>query len=438
MSVDVDVVVIGGGPAGSALARRLAVAGTAVTVVTGTPAAGVEGLSRRTTDLLAEDGFDAALAALNGPVLRGGHWGDGRTVNGGEWLIDRRQLGAAMRAGVCAAGGTVVEQPVVHTARDAGGFRVLLRDGTTCSCRELVDARGRRGRARRGPALLAIGQRFEAVSGQGPGTRVLPFSSGWCWIATGDDGIWVQVAGAARAGRPVDWISRACAEIPELRALLGRTRATGTLVARPSHVRLGAAATDPAVWRAGDAAVALDPLSGQGVYEALRGARVTAAALLSVLGGGDRSLARQFVAARTLRAWRRGVATAAVLYAENAATGSFWTDAARAYAKLSAEAEGVAPVTATPAIERRPVFDAGAIVERDVVVTPTHPDGAWHVSGVALAPLVRYLRTAVRPSVDSAAQAIASPPGDVATAIEWLARAGAMPLIRTQSISAGG
>ncbi|MBS0395167.1 MAG: pilus assembly protein CpaE, partial [Proteobacteria bacterium] len=72
----VDVAVLGAGPAGTVVARRLAAAGASVAVVTGPePGPAREGYSRRTRERLLEEGLGAAVATLAGPVPRAGTWG---------------------------------------------------------------------------------------------------------------------------------------------------------------------------------------------------------------------------------------------------------------------------------------------------------------------------------------------------------------------------
>jgi 2-polyprenyl-6-methoxyphenol hydroxylase-like FAD-dependent oxidoreductase len=59
--------------------------------------------------------------------------------------------------------------------------------------------------------------------------------------------------------------------------------------------------------RIGDAAVALDPLSGQGVCEAVRVAPV-AAALRTLISGADPTPVREFLAERACELWQQVVA----------------------------------------------------------------------------------------------------------------------------------
>jgi flavin-dependent dehydrogenase len=428
-SVQQDVIVVGGGPAGSVLARSLARAGVRVLLLSGPPVAGCEGISRRTRELLEAEALDGALELLHGPVPRSGSWGD-RAVTGGEWLVDRALLASALREAARQAGVVVKAGIAVDTAREARGFRVATRAGDCHHATYVVDARGRRGRERRGPPLVAIGQRFTVPRRLEPGTALHAFTDGWCWIATEPGTAWVQLVGAPRR-RPLSrWLGHACAELPALREMLAGAEPGGPIVARPAHARLGAVSRVPGRWRVGDAAHAPDPLSGQGIYHALCSARAAAQAIRSALeGGGERpdeegacGLAQQYLDGVHERMWGRSVAAAASFYRESAAAGPFWERTAGAYAALTPAA---AP--AAPAVQLRPVLDSGRIRAREVLVTGAHPQGAWHIAGVELAPLLKHYQESAAADVGSAALALSQPPAAVATATRWLQAAGALP-----------
>jgi hypothetical protein len=213
------------------------------------------------------------------------------------------------------------------------------------------------------------------------------------------------------------------------------------LAARPAHARLGltvrGAARDTARhttrWRVGDAALALDPLSGQGVYEALRGARLVATAVQSVMRGGDAAPAHRFVAERQEESWANGVRTAAGFYRENADRGAFWSETATAYERLLPSA---AP--SAPRVERRPVLSGGLFQERDVIITSQHPRGVWHVADVPLVSLKGYLESAEHATVTGAAAAVDRPAAAVASAIHWLQQTGILARRLRPGVPLGG
>ncbi|HUO80363.1 MAG TPA: FAD-dependent monooxygenase [Steroidobacteraceae bacterium] len=432
MTSRVDVAVLGAGPAGAAVARRLAAAGVAVAVVTGpAPAPAREGYSRRTVERLRAEGLDEVLATLAGPVARDGRWGE-RRVDGLEWLADRAEVATALARALARAGVRCVAGPATRVARSATGFAVESGAGRV-EAPLVVDARGRRGPQSRGPLLLALGRRHALATGR-PGTRIAPWSRGWCWLADDGEQVFVQLVGAARgAERPPGWFAAAAAEVDGLAAILAAPPA-GALIARPAHARLGRASPDPGLWRVGDAALALDPLSGQGAYEALRGATAVAAALATVLEGGDAALAARFVADRYRDAWSRAVATAAGFYDELAGRGPFWADTAAAYRALAA------PIAAgPPRVERRPVLEQGRIRERAVLVTASAPRGAWQVAGVPLVALLELARDAApaAPAVLDAARRLDRPPPAIEQALGWLRASGALAAPRGASLSSG-
>lgn len=442
-----DVVVCGAGPAGGVVARRLAAAGARVALIGTGSRPGWEGLSARSRALLGEEGLDGMTAVLAGPCARRGAWGDRRPVEGIEWLAERSRLAEAVCIAATSAGVDRRLDTVTNAKRVGDQWRVALRGGGVLAAPTLIDARGRRGTQRRGPLLLAVGQRLKrsarAASASGRGAPVASATGigvadfGWAWWAELGRVLWVQVIGRPRSGHPGEWLGLAAAQIPALARALNGASIWGDAVARPAHTQLGVAGHDSTLWHAGDSALALDPLSGQGVFEAVRGARLVATAIQSVMNGGDAGVAHRFIADRHEEAWRRGVRVACEFYRENRTRGAFWRDTAEAYAALlpaaTASTKGAVPAR----MERRPVLDAGRILERDVVVTADHPRGVWHIGGVPLASLKHYFDATEHATVAGAAAALHQPPAAIASALRWLQQTGPMLLQPPRVISGG-
>jgi flavin-dependent dehydrogenase len=431
--VRIDVAVVGGGPAGCIVARRLARAGADVHLYAAGGVHGCEGLSRRTHELLLEEGLQPASQGLRGPVPRGGSWGEGRAVTGFEWLVDRADLAAHLREAAVADRVRLHDDSVLQIEPRSGGLRLRTRSGADVHARFVVDARGRRGPEERGPRMLAVGQRFARSEPLEPGTSVHALPWGWCWLVQEGRRVWVQLVSRTRQRHPEAWLAVASAELPALRHALEGAEPTSALVARPAHARRAARPGAEYLFRVGDAAVGLDPLSGQGVYEALRGARVVAAAVGSALAGESVALVQRFVADRYATVWERCLATAADFYAENIPLGAFWADTARDYRALVPAAR-----TGAPAIERRPVLDGDRILERDVVVTAAQPRGVWLVDEVPLVELLHYIQQAGNATLAEAASALDRPRPAIAAAVRWLHSAGALPSRAVEGISAGG
>ena len=103
--------------------------------------------------------------------------------------------------------------------------------------------------------------------------------------------------------------------------------------------------------------MALDPLSGHGIYEALASADLSIAALNTYLQGGDWSPVRRFVHERAQELWTRKAAAAHSFYQTAAAAngGCFWASMTQGYAELAANG-GMLHDPRTQ-IQSRPVLD---------------------------------------------------------------------------------
>jgi flavin-dependent dehydrogenase len=323
--VNVDTVVVGGGPAGAVTALRLAEAGQAVALLAksfgGTPRIG-ESLPPAVRPVLAELGlWDRFLA--DGHVASPGIvavWGrpDPFTTDfvfdpwGAGWHVDRGRfdamlVSAAKRAGVRLRAGAVATG---CTRRPDGSWELEASSGgRTFHVRAqfLVDATGRSpwlmrrvGSTRTGGHRLVGVVRVVTTVPRQPDQRMLveAVEHGWWYSAPLPGGHTVatfmtdpDVAARGRCGFASLWR----AHLRGAPNTAARLRAAAEAGADPGDVRLVAAGSScrrPPCGRGwlavGDAAAAYDPLSGHGVHRAL----VTAmAAADAIVDGSDDVLA---------------------------------------------------------------------------------------------------------------------------------------------------
>jgi len=420
----VDVCVIGGGPAGSASAIRLAQLGHRVVLVERAPRGRAhvgESLPPSILPLLDALGVRNSVEAAGFLRPRDAlvQW-DGslrdtsmHAADGAEpgFQVDRGRFDALLLDAAAAAGVTLL-QPVAAGApqRDGEQMRVALRDGRVVRAQWVVDARGRRGAA--GPA-----QRTAALYAYWPGarrddtrTRVESGPDAWYWGAPLPDGSFnatVFVDAARCAG--LDRGTRHAL----YRALLARSALLRPMLggAVPADVRVCDAtagrAPDPAadgVLRVGEAAFTIDPLSSQGVQAALRSGLQAAVCLHTLLARpGAAALALAFHADQVRRTAQHHARLAAGFHAAAAQRfgSAFWL--ARAGAAVAQRAPEAPPAPAgldarvaiDPHLswEREPILDGEWIVEADAIDHPALDAPAAFIGGVAVRALLRPLES---------------------------------------------
>lgn len=426
MRSSADIAILGAGPAAAATGCGLRRLGHDCVLIGVSRNTAVEAMSERTQSLLRQTGLAAAAATLPGPTERTGIWAGEALSGGGECVVGRAELDAALLIDAASSGVTVRNERALGYERRGSLWRVWTERGELL-CRVLVDARGRRAQrpVARGPELIAVCQRFQCGQAGPSFTRIEAASKGWCWLAVSRGVGWLQVTSSRkepslRLGLE-QHIGRFIASVPRMAAALANAVPLAVPVARAATAVLSADPQMAGMLRVGDAALALDPLSGQGIYEALRGAHITTAAAHTFLATGQWEPIEQFLAERAGELWQRRITTAAQHYLRQAQSTptAFWRQSASHYQSMRAPHGSDQRV---PRIECRPVLNGMRIEVRRVVVTPRCPRGVWQVEAVDLPELMDVLeaREVERGDVERAAGHLCRPPGAVAHALQWL------------------
>lgn len=339
-----DVLVVGAGPGGSAVAALLARRGWRVAVVDRAAfprdKACSEYMSPETVRLLDRLGVVARLEAAGAAPLQGtavtgarGSRLHGRFAFAGpppfrptglsvaRRILDHALVGAAREAGAEVLERTAVEELVYDRGavagamvRDAGGQRGALRARLTIGADGLRSVVARRiGRRHHGrPRRLAFVAHVDGVAGMGDSAELYVGTHGYVGlnpIGGGRTNVALVVPaerGVEARGGSEAFLLETLRRFPGLyRRVAAGTLARKVLATGPFAAWSGRVVTDGAAL-VGDAADFFDPFTGEGIYSALRGAELLAAAADEALAEGGPVTAARLAGYR--RARRRAFA----------------------------------------------------------------------------------------------------------------------------------
>jgi flavin-dependent dehydrogenase len=399
------ILILGAGPAGAAVALGLRRLGYPVSVVSEWrrfPA--LEGVSLRVLEALRAAGLEHALADATLPSQRKVSWNGQQHAQNIEWLLDRPRFDRGLREDLQRAGVELIEGRVLAVQSSAAGHQVQIEGHADIQADFLVESRGRQapalGKGLRGPETVSLLNRWQGAPGA-TASAVESIEQGWVWMARQADGccywqLTVDVASAELPGKAqlLDY----CRERREASALAKAFFADGPEVDVHLHARSSTAILCPQVcgdnWiRVGDAAMAVDPLSGNGIFQSLSSALQAPVVINTLLRAPERAaLAQQFHRQRVEQLFLRFARIGRDFYADEQRWQDqpFWK-ARRQWpdAELAHKPADFSAIS----VQRAPVLRDGLVDEAEVVVTADQPLGVWHLQGIELAPLVRRLQT---------------------------------------------
>ena len=399
-----DVAIAGAGPAGVALALRLRRLGHDVVLFTApSPAAhGFETLNPAAQAQLAFEGLTPEAGAVCRCETR---WDEARFAARQTYLlVDRRQFHRGLEARARDTGVTVIAARAQAAAPVNDGWRIEAGGGAFYA-RFFADATGRvglSGRAqRRGPPLIGLHSIWSCERAPGA-IRIAAAPDAWVWGAPTPDGRYaVSVFEDPRQGRHNgDLASRTLRAVSQSQLFegAGEVRLDGGVCARDATPSRRTAVKGP-LFRLGDAATTLDPLSSAGIQSALQSAVDAAMAIhTQARDPGAAGLVAEFLERRLTRRALHHAAYAASFYAAAAPRFSspFWALRAAGAAKPPEPVAPPAPgqavaLNAEALLTEEPCLLADGVARRRAVTAPGLGAPVAFVAGVDLAPLLEKL-----------------------------------------------
>ncbi|WP_432474501.1 flavin-dependent monooxygenase QhpG [Amphritea sp. HPY] len=412
MSNSDHIVVLGGGPAGGATALGLKRLGYKVTVIAEPrPFKAVEGISDRVVEGLRNAGFELALANLPAPSPRNASWNGATNSANTERLINRSELDQGIVQDLLAAEVEVISARAGKIISRGNGYEVALKDSSEGADKDaavaadfLVEARGRSAPGAgldrlRGTETVSLLQYWQGEPCT-PQSAAESFEDGWAWMAAWSDGTrYLQLTfDVASADLPdkaqlVDHCNSILSTLSSAQPFLENAHATGIIHARTSTPILCREAVGDNWIRVGDAAMAVDPLSGNGIFQALSSALQAPAVINTLIKQPQKAqLAKQFYQQRVDHLFYRFARIGRDFYAseERWWDNSFWA-ARRGWPDSKPLHQDTDPDSLE--VVTLPVVSNGLIEEQEVVTTNDQPLGIWHLNGIPMAKVVLALNS---------------------------------------------
>ena len=287
-----DVCVVGGGPSGALFSILMRRAGRTVVLFDDQRRSKprIETLSPTGARLLREHDLHDCLLA-SGAIRSSGlleRWSSARLCTarssisnavGSAWHIDRSRFDAVLRRRAESIGVQVIEARVASAAPSVEGYLVSAPLGSI-ACRDLVDATGSAAplgrRLRLVPRVLdrqlALSVRLDHRLAE-PALVLLSVASGWLYLTPcGDNATQATLVTDTDIVRGETPRHLMAAALQDFDPTLALDWASCAIQISPVLLQVAPAAAPPRFRRIGDAAWSPDPLSGEGVAEALQSA----------------------------------------------------------------------------------------------------------------------------------------------------------------------
>lgn len=382
----VDVAIAGGGPAGAVAAILLRRHGFKVKLVSCDKSKSrIEGLSPRVVQILFDLGLP--ISGISASCLRRTMWGGFEKSPNREHLVERREFDQGLLEQAKLEG---VDVCTAHIRKINSTDRSIEIDGgEEIRAGIIIEARGRRAPigkiALRGPSTVSIsGWTGEASANK---TTITALDKAWVWQADEEArGQWTQIVLDASS------VSGGTAGLKECWDEILVDHPTPFPihpVVRACELRLTAPEIDPGKLCIGDAALAMDPLSGSGVFLALSSAKM-AVPLVTALLDGEKDLAQQFYRDRMVEAFMRQARIGRDFYelAEMSDQNRFWSLRAS-----WPDNEPSHPMTKEARICSQIIVRDGRLAKAETLITPKDDGNVAFVMGEEIVPLLRKLGT---------------------------------------------
>lgn len=388
------IAVLGSGPAGIVTAIGLSKMGYDVFVIANIRQNNVtEGISERVYQALYNLNLLHALKEIGSPIPRSVSWNGTHSAANTERLIRRVSFDTALLKDLAEANIPSYDETIIKVETHPNECFISCKSGTSFTADFIVEARGRaapcpKGSQLKGAESLSVCQNWKTSNPDlmSPQAIAISIESGWLWLANNGKGnIFTQVSVSAQSNskstkeKLSSFIHRHLLSKPELCHITPYLEQDGKALARSSTPIFNNTAIKERFLCVGDAAMSVDPLSGNGIFQSLSSALIAPVVINTILNNPkNKKLAETLYIERLHHLFYRFSRIGRDFYKMETRWQEhpFWQERVAWPDQKSAHHENDHII----GIAKRPVINGNFIEEKKVIITTENPLGVWKIN----------------------------------------------------------
>lgn len=389
-----EITVFGCGPAGIVTALGLAKMGYKVCVIANIRLHNVtEGISERVYQSLSHLGLQHTLKEISPPIPRSVSWNGSHSAANTERLIRRIPFDTALLKDLADANIPFYNETIINVEKQKKRYSILCKSGKSFITNFIVEARGRAAPLTktshiRGADSLSICQNWKTSNSQlmSPEAIAISIENGWLWLANNGKGnIFTQVSVSAQSNtgpqkeKLSSFIHNLLLSRPELAHITPYIKPDGKVLARSSTPLFNKKPIKEGIMCVGDAAMSVDPLSGNGIFQSLSSALIAPTVINTLLNKPqNKILAETLYTDRLKHLFYRFSRIGRDFYKMESRWQEhpFWQERCVWPDQQPAHQEKDRIVS----VAKRPVINGNFIEEKEVIITAEQPLGIWKIN----------------------------------------------------------
>lgn len=398
---DKNIIIIGAGIAGCTSAIGLKKLGFDVTVIyKNRPFIAYEGFSEKTKEGLVSQGCINASKLLDKQSLRNSNWASSSNQVNYEYVVCRKDLDEALLNDVKEKDIKIIEAKVLGTVNyDEDKVKIIYKineNKLELSANFIVDARGRftpfKDEYICGPKNFSLLQELEILDIDENKTSIDSVKDGWVWQAyVGNKKGYIQFScdeDFANKVNSFDDLLKVLNSQDRSFWSLKNSKPIGKIVKRDSYCKIHKEIINTKMMLIGDSASSIDPLSGNGAFQAMSMSSIAPFVINTILNKEEyeQKVAMNFYKSRVEFIFDKFAKVGKEFYClEKRYKSDYWKER-QSWPKDKSLKNGLK----IPRIEKRAVVNNSFIYENEVVITKDNPMGVWCFGNIEVANLAKY------------------------------------------------